>query len=400
MSFVVFPPEINSGLMYSGPGSETLTAAAAAWHELAENLSTSGSSVSSVLSGLQGPWQGLSAEAMMGSMSPYVSWLHGTSAQASQMGAQASAAASAYETAHSGVVPPPMIEANRSLLSSLIATNFFGQNTPAIGTTEAQYGEMWAQDGATMDTYLAHQQANTDSLQKPTQPPQTTSNSGQDMSSALQPQSMASDGGSSSGGSPGPPDLSNLAQDLGGSSAGSGDVNGFSQLAQQLSVPASLASVPLRVGATVGFSILIRMAVTLATAAGKGAGGAGAAGASGVMANVGTVVNEKLHDAIGTLAQHFSSATNEVSAKLSKAASLGQLKVPESWSSTVTRAAPVLPDAPVAAGTPGPPGPPIPGGGQFGQALMGAMGGRGISAIAGKAPKMAPKPRSSGGTSG
>ena len=45
-------------------------------------------------------------------------------------------------------VPPPVIAANRVLLMTLIATNFFGQNTPAIAATDAQYMEMWAQDAA------------------------------------------------------------------------------------------------------------------------------------------------------------------------------------------------------------------------------------------------------------
>ena len=32
----------------------------------------------------------------------------------------------------------------------MIATNFVGQNTPAIAATEAQYAEMWAQDAAVL----------------------------------------------------------------------------------------------------------------------------------------------------------------------------------------------------------------------------------------------------------
>ncbi|WP_252159672.1 PPE domain-containing protein, partial [Mycobacterium tuberculosis] len=40
------------------------------------------------------------------------------------------------------------VVANRALLVALVATNFFGQNTPAIAATEAQYAEMWAQDAA------------------------------------------------------------------------------------------------------------------------------------------------------------------------------------------------------------------------------------------------------------
>ena len=52
-------------------------------------------------------------------------------------------------------VPPPVIAANRAQLMMLVATNFFGQNTPAIAATEAQYGEMWAQDAAAMYGYAA-----------------------------------------------------------------------------------------------------------------------------------------------------------------------------------------------------------------------------------------------------
>jgi PPE-repeat protein len=46
-----------------------------------------------------------------------------------------------------------VIAANRVLLATLVATNFFGQNTPAIAATEAQYMEMWAQDAAAMTGY-------------------------------------------------------------------------------------------------------------------------------------------------------------------------------------------------------------------------------------------------------
>jgi PPE-repeat protein len=48
-----------------------------------------------------------------------------------------------------------VIVANRVLLATLVATNFFGQNTPAIMATEAQYMEMWAQDAAAMYGYAA-----------------------------------------------------------------------------------------------------------------------------------------------------------------------------------------------------------------------------------------------------
>ena len=58
--------------------------------------------------------------------------------------AQARAAAAAFETAFAATVPPPVVDANRSELATLVATNVFGQNTPAIAATEAQYSRMWA----------------------------------------------------------------------------------------------------------------------------------------------------------------------------------------------------------------------------------------------------------------
>jgi len=48
-----------------------------------------------------------------------------------------------------------VIAANRALLAFLVATNFFGQNTPAIMATEAHYMEMWAQDATAMYGYAA-----------------------------------------------------------------------------------------------------------------------------------------------------------------------------------------------------------------------------------------------------
>ncbi|HUH70815.1 MAG TPA: PPE family protein, partial [Mycobacterium sp.] len=68
---------------------------------------------------------------------------------------QANAAATAFESAFAMTVAPPIIAANRVQLATLVATNVFGQNTPAIAATEAQYAEMWAQDAAAMNGYAS-----------------------------------------------------------------------------------------------------------------------------------------------------------------------------------------------------------------------------------------------------
>ncbi len=154
--FGALPPEINSGRMYAGPGSGPLLAAAGAWDALAAELAATATGYRSVLSEMVSVrWSGPSSAAMLAAVMPYAAWLGDTALQAGQAGAQAKAAAAAYEAAFALTVPPPAIAANRVLLGTLIATNFFGQNTPAIAATEAQYAEFWAQDVTAMYGYAA-----------------------------------------------------------------------------------------------------------------------------------------------------------------------------------------------------------------------------------------------------
>ena len=132
-----------------------------------------------MISGLtSGPWLGPSSTAMAAAAAPYVAWMSTTAGQAELAATQAQAAASAYETAFAVTVPPPVIAANRAQLVSLIATNIFGQNTPAIAATEAQYGEMWAQDAAAMYGYAANSAATTAKVTPFTAAPQTTNPAG------------------------------------------------------------------------------------------------------------------------------------------------------------------------------------------------------------------------------
>ncbi len=154
MDFATLPPEVNSGLMYAGPGSGPIIAAAACWDSLAAEVSSAAGDYGSVISDLtSGPWRGPASASMVAAAAPYVSWMNATAAQAEQAANQAKAAASAYDTAFTATVPPPVIAANRTLLASLISTNILGQNTPAIAATEAHYAEMWAQDAAAMYGY-------------------------------------------------------------------------------------------------------------------------------------------------------------------------------------------------------------------------------------------------------
>jgi PPE-repeat protein len=177
--FAAQPPELISAKIYSGPGTESLQAAAAAWDGLASELQSSAANFESVLSGLvSSDWTGPSSEAAAAAAAPYVSWLSTTAGQAEQTATQAQAAASAYETALAATVPPAEILANRTQLLSLLQTNLLGQNNAAIAANEAEYGEFWAQDVAAITGYAGSSQAATSGLGSFTEAPQTTNDSG------------------------------------------------------------------------------------------------------------------------------------------------------------------------------------------------------------------------------
>ncbi len=65
MDFGIYPPEINSGRKYTGPGPEPMLAAAQAWGILADELYTAASGYQWVGSELtEGTWSGPSSTAM------------------------------------------------------------------------------------------------------------------------------------------------------------------------------------------------------------------------------------------------------------------------------------------------------------------------------------------------
>jgi PPE-repeat protein len=178
--FAAQPPEVISAKIYSGPGTESLQAAASAWDGLSNELQSTAANYQSVISGLvSGDWTGPSSEAAAAAAAPYISWLSTTAAQAEQTGSQARAAASAYETALAATVPPAEIAVNRTQLLSLSQGNILGQNNAAIAALEAEYAQFWAQDVAAITGYSGSSQAATTGLGSFTEAPQTTNDNGQ-----------------------------------------------------------------------------------------------------------------------------------------------------------------------------------------------------------------------------
>ena len=148
------PPEVSSALIYSGPGSSSLTSAASAWNAVAAELASTAQGLDTVVSQLASEsWLGPSSAAMVAAVQPYVSWVTTTAGQAEHAAAQAQSAAAAFETVFASVVPPPLIAANRAELAQAVQTNLLGLNNNVIAQLEAQYAEFWSQNASALYGY-------------------------------------------------------------------------------------------------------------------------------------------------------------------------------------------------------------------------------------------------------
>ena len=394
---MLFPPEVNSALMYSGAGSGPLMAAASAWNELAADLESTATSYQSVIAQLTGgPWLGPTATRMASAAAPYIAWLQGSSIQAAQTSGQASLAAAAYESAFDATVPPTVVAANRALLAALVATNFLGQNTPAIAATEALYMEMWFQDGLTMDTYaLTSQQA----IALPQQTPApTTSDGGTSANAAAAAQSTATPG--SGIGSLGTDIESLLSLDTNLQSfLTNGLTNGLTSVLGDLGVPTSLDStivgaltstglgstdsiLPVQgvYYATMMASMPAKMLISMANS--MNASQAMQASNQAMLADVSALVDAKMKAIMGGISGQLRGFGSAISAQLASAHRLGGLSIPNGWANAApemaSRAAPVLPQTSVSPGASNLPNSP------FTQALMGSLSGRGVGTQAAK----------------
>ncbi|ORV17891.1 PPE family protein [Mycobacterium celatum] len=369
MDFGALPPEVNSTRIYAGPGAGSMVAAAAAWDGLAAELRSAAAGYGSAIAALIGPaWQGPSSAAMAAAAAPYAAWMNATAAQAEQTAMQARAAAAAYETAFAAMVPPPVIAANRSQLASLVATNLFGQNTVAIAATEAQYGEMWAQDAAAMYSY-AGQSAAASRVTPFRAAPQTTNPGGLAAQAAAAGQTAGSAAGThaqtalSHVVSAVPQALQSMAAPAATDPPTFSQLSAYVEAIPKLILPANDVLITVIFGLAAG-----ARALTSAPAAAVGSLAAGlgstthVAGAAGVGA-----------------------AASAVSAGVGEAGFVGALSVPPSWAAatpTIRLAASVLQGtglgaapAVVAEGT----------GGLFSQLALAGMAGSAVGAAAPKA---------------
>ncbi len=100
-------------------------------------------------------WLGAASTKAAQALTPYVTWMKTTAAQAEHTATQLDAASAAFETAFASVVPPPLVAQNRALLLQALQANVLGQYTNLIAQLESQYGQMWATDATTLYNYAA-----------------------------------------------------------------------------------------------------------------------------------------------------------------------------------------------------------------------------------------------------
>ncbi|OBJ34107.1 hypothetical protein A5621_19380 [Mycobacterium colombiense] len=149
MNFATLPPEISSGLMYSGPGAGSMMRAAAAWEALAVRLFSAAADYRAVTARLaDGDGAALSRAAAR-----YVDWLDAVAARSEHAATQLTAAAGAHQSAFTATVPPPEVAGNRTQRMSLVSTNCLGQRSPAIANVDAEYDAMWARNADAMHAY-------------------------------------------------------------------------------------------------------------------------------------------------------------------------------------------------------------------------------------------------------
>lgn len=103
MDFAALPPEITSTLVWTGPGSAPLMAAATAYANLAAEVSTTATSWESIITTLTtDAWTGGGSSAAAAAAQPIVTYLTDTAAALEQASAAASSSAAAFEAAYAG----------------------------------------------------------------------------------------------------------------------------------------------------------------------------------------------------------------------------------------------------------------------------------------------------------
>lgn len=152
----IYPPEATYQIMATGDQGASLLDAAAGHQTVADMLIAEMTAMGfNTTSTAMVAWQGVGGAAMEMTAGEFIAMCEAVSAWCQQGSFEAAAVAEAHGFALAQMVPAEVCLENRSELATLVATNFLGVNTPAIGVNNATYTGYWITNATARSGYGA-----------------------------------------------------------------------------------------------------------------------------------------------------------------------------------------------------------------------------------------------------
>ncbi|WP_433602265.1 PPE family protein [Nocardia sp. CA-135953] len=148
------PPEINVGCLLSGPGVETITAAAESYQVSAQTLMATASNTASAMLDMGETWHGESGDLAQAAFSNHTKWLQQQAMTAQAVSGVLHAVAGEFSAAQSAMAAVgAWLATNRAEQTLLAATNGGGQNTIPLLLNQLEYFAIWGAAAGVMDGY-------------------------------------------------------------------------------------------------------------------------------------------------------------------------------------------------------------------------------------------------------
>lgn len=167
--WTAYIPEINAGRFEVGTGPESWMTSSTMWLGFATMVGEAMGIFTAQCAEMGVNWQGSAPTAMGAAAMAFMEWLGEMEVAAIANASACAAVASAYAAGQLSMIPTLAVNANRASELTAEMTNFLGVNSGLILALNGQYGDFWAQNGATMLTY--DEAVTTATLPKPVRTP-------------------------------------------------------------------------------------------------------------------------------------------------------------------------------------------------------------------------------------
>ncbi|MFE2961026.1 PPE family protein [Nocardia tengchongensis] len=152
-AFEALPPEVNSRLLFAGPGPVNLYGASNAYSASYNALSAAAQAADGSMAEMSAVWQSPAADKAQQAFGTHANWLRTQGEVALTTAAMSTLAADANSTARAIMPQESVIYALQAHTAGLVATNGMGQNTTLIVADEIAYVGLWRLASRTMAGY-------------------------------------------------------------------------------------------------------------------------------------------------------------------------------------------------------------------------------------------------------